>query len=193
MSDILPENIRFRPELVDRTAYVAPNAVVRGNVTIGARSSVWFGAVLRGDVESVRIGCQTNVQDLAVLHADTGFPCRLGDRVTVGHGAIVHGADVADDVLIGMRAVVMNGARIGAGSIVAVGSVVIEGTVIPPGSLVVGAPGKVKRSIDEEDREQIRHAALHYVEAAKVYAAEMPAPLPPGEGRGEGASGRGPR
>src|SRR5688500_15169659 len=129
--------IEFRPEQIDPTAFIAPGAVVLGDVTVGPRSSVWFQAVLRGDVEKIIVGAETNIQDGCVLHADPGFPCMLGDRVTLGHGAIVHGATVEDDVMIGMRAVVMTGARIGAGSIVAVGAVVLEGMEIPPGSVVM--------------------------------------------------------
>jgi len=164
-----PKNVRHRPELIDPTAFVAANAVVLGDVTIGAESTVWYSAVIRGDTAAIQIGRQTNVQDGCILHADPGFPCTLGDRVTLGHGAIVHGATVEDDCLIGMRAVVMNGARIGRGSIVAVGSVVTEGTEIPPGSVVLGQPGKVKRETTERDRERIRHAAEHYVAAGRVY------------------------
>jgi len=162
-------NVQHRPELVDSTAFIAPGAVVLGDVTIGAESTVWFGAVIRGDCEAVRIGRQTNVQDGCILHADEGFPCMLGDRVTLGHGAIVHGATVEDDCLIGMRAVVMNGARIGRGSIVAVGSIVTEGTQIPPGSVALGQPAKVKRAVSERDQQRIQHAAEHYVAAGKVY------------------------
>ncbi len=162
-------NVKSRPELVDSTAFIAPGAAVNGDATIGAESSVWFGAVIRGDTEAIRIGRQTNVQDGCVLHADEGFPCTLGDRVTLGHGAIVHGATVEDDCLIGMRAVVMNGAKIGQGSIIAVGSIVTEGTEIPPGSVAIGQPAKVKRQVTDRDRERIRHAAEHYVAAAKVY------------------------
>lgn len=159
----------FRPELVDPTAFIAPGAQVLGDVTLGAESSVWFNAVLRGDVEPIYVGQQTNIQDLCVLHADFGLPCRLGDRVTLGHGAIVHGATVENDVLIGMRAVVMNGARIGAGSIVAVGAVVTEGVQIPPGSVVMGMPGRVRRLAESRDLERIRFAAQHYVEALRRY------------------------
>jgi carbonic anhydrase/acetyltransferase-like protein (isoleucine patch superfamily) len=164
-----PQNIRRRADLIDASAYIAPGAVVLGNVTVGAEASVWFQAVVRGDSEAIRIGAQTNVQDGCVLHADPGFPCLLGDRVTVGHGAIVHGATVEDDVLIGMRAVVMNGARIGRGSIVAVGAIVTEGTQIPPGSIAMGQPAVVKRAAQDRDLDRIRHAAEHYVAAAKVY------------------------
>jgi len=166
-----PLDIRFRPELVDPTAFIAPGAVVLGNVTIAARASVWFATVIRGDSAAIVIGEETNVQDGCVLHADPGFPCVLGKRVTLGHGAIVHGATVEDDVLIGMRAVVMNGARVGSGSIVGVGAVVTEGTEIPPGSIVLGQPAKVKRPAEPRDAERIRHAAAHYVGAAKAYLA----------------------
>jgi carbonic anhydrase/acetyltransferase-like protein (isoleucine patch superfamily) len=162
-------NICHRPEFVDSTAFIAPCAVVIGDVTIDAESSIWFGAVVRGDTETICIGRQTNIQDGCILHADEGFPCTLGDRVTLGHGAIVHGATVEDDCLIGMRAVVMNGAKIGKGGIVAAGSVVTEGTDIPPGSIAIGQPAKVKRAVTERDRERIQHAAQHYVAAAKVY------------------------
>ena len=166
-------NVRHRPELIDQSAYIAPGAVILGDVTIGAESSVWFGAVIRGDAAPIRIGRQTNVQDGCILHADPGFPCTLGDRVTLGHGAIAHGATIEDDCLIGMRAVVMNGAKIGRGSIVAVGSVVTEGTAVPPGSVVIGQPAKVKRETTESDRERIRHAAEHYVAAAEAYRAQQ--------------------
>lgn len=157
----------FRPELVDPTAFIAAGARIVGNVTIGAEASIWFNAVLRGDVESIRVGQQTNVQDLCLLHADFGCPCILGDRVSLGHGAIVHGATVEDDVLIGMRAVVLNGARIGRGSIVAAGAVVTEGTEIPPGSVVMGVPGQVERAAEPRDWDRIRYAAEHYIAAVR--------------------------
>jgi carbonic anhydrase/acetyltransferase-like protein (isoleucine patch superfamily) len=119
------DHIRFRPEQIDPTAWIAPTAVVLGDVTIGPDSTIWYHAVIRGDTEAIHVGCETNVQDGCILHADPGFPCTLGDRVTLGHGAIVHGATVSDDCLIGMRAVVMNGAKIGRGSIVGVGAIVM--------------------------------------------------------------------
>jgi carbonic anhydrase/acetyltransferase-like protein (isoleucine patch superfamily) len=161
--------IGFRPEQIDPTAFVAPGAVIVGDVTLGPRSSVWYQAVLRGDVAKIIIGADSNVQDGSILHADAGYPCTLGQRVTLGHGAIVHGATVEDDVMIAMRAVVMTGARIGAGSIVAVGAVVLEGVEIPPGSVVMGTPGKVRRACEERDFALIRHAAEHYVAAAQAY------------------------
>lgn len=165
----MDENTQFRDAFVDPSAYIAPGAMVLGDVHLAAEASVWFHAVLRGDSASIHVGRQSNVQDLCVLHADPGFPCMLGDRVTVGHAAIVHGATVEDDCLIGMRAVVMNGAKIGAGSIVAVGAVVTEGTLVPPGSVVMGVPAKVRREVTSEDRERIRHAADHYVENARRF------------------------
>jgi carbonic anhydrase/acetyltransferase-like protein (isoleucine patch superfamily) len=120
-------------------------------------------------VDTIAVGAETNIQDGCVLHADPGFPCTLGERVTLGHGAIVHGATVENDVMIGMRAVVMTGARIGAGSIVAVGAVVLERMEVPPGSVVMGAPARVRRPCEERDHALIRHAAEHYVAAAAAY------------------------
>lgn len=166
-----PDDIRFRPDLVHPSAFIAPGAVVLGNVTLEARASIWFAAVVRGDTEAIHIGEETNVQDGCILHADPGYPCTLGKRVTLGHGAIIHGATIEDDVLIGMRAVVMNGARIGRGSIVAVGAIVTEGTQVPPGSVVMGHPAKVKRPAEDRDFARIEHAAKHYVAAAKTYLA----------------------
>jgi carbonic anhydrase/acetyltransferase-like protein (isoleucine patch superfamily) len=160
---------KFRPDQCHPSVFIAPGAVVLGDVTIGESSSVWYNAVIRGDVESITIGRESNVQDGCILHADPGFPCTLGDRVTLGHGAIVHGAIVEDDVLIGMRAVVMNGARIGRGSIVAVGAIVLEEMHVPSGSVVMGAPAVVKRQATEKDAARIQHAAEHYVAAAKKY------------------------
>jgi carbonic anhydrase/acetyltransferase-like protein (isoleucine patch superfamily) len=160
----------FRRELVAKDVYLAAGVRIVGDVTIGEQSSVWFNAVLRGDCEAIRIGRRTNIQDNCVLHADPGFPCTLGDGVTVGHGAVVHGAVVGDNVVVGMHAVVMNGAQVGADSIIAVGAVVTEGTVVPPGSLVMGLPGKVKRQLTAEEIERNRASATHYVENAKRFA-----------------------
>ncbi len=165
----MPQRPEFRPEQVHPSAFIAKGAVVVGDVTIGEHSSVWFNAVLRGDVAAIRIGARTNIQDGAVLHADEGSPCVLGDGVTVGHGAIVHGCTVEDNVLIGMGSVVMDGATIGHDSIVGVGAVVTEGTQIPPRSLVLGLPAKVVREVGEKDLAAIAHAAEHYVENAKRY------------------------
>lgn len=162
--------LSFRRELVAADVYLAAGVRIVGDVTIGEQSSVWFNAVLRGDCEAIRVGRRTNIQDNCVLHADPGFPCTLGDGVTVGHGAVVHGAVVGDNVVVGMHAVVMNGAQIGADSIIAVGAVVTEGTVVPPGSLVMGLPGKVKRQLTAEEVERNRASTAHYVENAKRFA-----------------------
>jgi len=155
-------------ELIHSTVFVAPGAVILGDVTIGESSSVWYGAVLRGDLALIVIGRETNVQDGCIIHVERTHPCRVGDRVTLGHGAILHGCTVEDDVLIGIRATVLDGAVIGSGSIVGAGAVVTEATVIPPGSLALGIPARVVGSVSEEQRERIRHAAEHHVEAARV-------------------------
>ena len=167
-------DIAFRPHQIADSVFLAANATVLGDVTIAEESTVLFGAILRGDTESIRVGKQTNIQDLCVLHADPGIPCRLGDRVTVGHGAIIHGATIENDVLIGMRAVVLNGATIGSGSIVAAGAVVTEGMIVPPGSIVTGMPAIVRGNVSERHTEMIRRAANHYVRAGKAYRESMP-------------------
>jgi carbonic anhydrase/acetyltransferase-like protein (isoleucine patch superfamily) len=148
--------------------FVATGAIVVGDVTIGEDSSVWFNAVLRGDTDPIRIGHRTNIQDGCILHADPGFPCTIGDGVTVGHGAIVHGATVESDCLIGMRSVLMNGVAVGSGSIIGTGAVVTEGTQIPPGSLVLGLPARVVRPIRPEELAHLRAAATRYVERARL-------------------------
>jgi carbonic anhydrase/acetyltransferase-like protein (isoleucine patch superfamily) len=165
----MPIDPLHHPEMVHETAFVAPGAVVVGNVTVGPEASLWFGVVVRGDAEAVVIGPQTNVQDGSLLHADPGQPCVLGARVSLGHGAIVHGARVDDDVLIGMGATVLNGAHIGSGSIVAAGCVVTPGTDVPPRSLVMGLPGKVVRQTSDEDLERVRATAQHYLEFGRRY------------------------
>ncbi len=170
-----------RPE-VSESAFVAPATVVVGRVRVGARSSVWYGSVLRGDDEEISIGEDTNVQDLSLVHADPGFPAVLGNRVTVGHRAIVHGATVEDDVLVGMGAILLNGVRIGSGSVVAAGAVVIPGTEVPENSLVAGLPGKVIRKVRDSDREMIRHAFESYVRKSDVH--RRAEPLGAGDVRG---------
>ena len=162
-------NTEFQPELIDKDAYVAKNVTLRGHITIGPQSCVLFGAVIRGDCVAVTIGSQTNIQDLCCLHGDPGFPCSIGDRVTVGHGAIIHGATVENECLIGIRAVVLNGAVIGTGSIIAAGALVPEGKIIPPHSLVMGVPGKVVRETNPVDAEMIQHGWKHYVETSQQY------------------------
>ena len=154
---------------VAESAFVAANAVVVGRVRIGERSSVWYGSVLRGDDEEISVGEDSNIQDLSMVHADPGFPAEIGDRVTVGHRAIVHGATVEDDVLVGMGAILLNGCRIGSGSVVAAGAVVTPGTEVPEGSLVAGLPAKVIREARESDREMIQHASESYVRKSEVH------------------------
>lgn len=150
--------------------YVAPNAAVIGDVRLGDMASVWFGATLRGDNEPIVIGEGSNVQDGCVLHVDPGFPLTLGRGVTVGHNAIVHGCTVGDDSLIGMGATVLNGAVIGRGCLIGAGALVTEGKEIPDGALVIGAPGKVARTLDAEAIEGLRRTAAGYRERLLRYA-----------------------
>ncbi len=150
-------------------AYVAETAVLIGQVAIAAGASVWFNAVLRGDTEPIRIGASTNVQDNCTLHADPGFPCLVGEAVTIGHNAIVHGCTVEDNVLVGMHATILNGAVIGRDSIVGAGALVPENTKVPPGSLVVGVPGRVVRSLRPDEIERIRQSAADYARRARAY------------------------
>jgi len=166
----MPSPEVFHPELLAPDVYLAPGVRIVGDVAIGAESSVWFNAVLRGDVAAIRVGRRTNIQDGCVLHADDGLPCTLGDGVTVGHLAVIHGATIDDNVVVGMHAVVMNGVQVGRDSIIAVGSVVTEGTIVPPGSLVMGLPGKVKRLLTPDEIERNRQSAQHYVANAKRFA-----------------------
>lgn len=162
-------DLSFRRDLVGEASFVAPNATVRGDVKIGKSSTVLFGAVLRGDADSIRIGDCSNIQDLVCVHADPGLPCHIGDRVTVGHGAIVHGATVESDCLIGIRATILNGAVIGKGSVIAAGSLVTEGKVIPPNSLVMGIPAKVVREATDREHSMIERGWKHYVEMGAMY------------------------
>ena len=152
-----PVRLRFDP-----SAFIAPGAGVTGDVTLGARVSVWFGTVVRGDSDRVEVGDDTNLQDLTLVHQDEGMPGIIGSRVTVGHRAIIHGCTIEDDCLIGMGAILLSGARIGAGSLVAAGSLVKEGQIIPPGSLVVGAPARVLGPVKAVHQEAIRNGAAHY-------------------------------
>lgn len=163
-------------ESIHPSALVVPNATVVGQVSVGEQSSVWYQAVLRGDCEAISIGPRTNIQDGVVIHADPGLPCRLGEQVTVGHGAIVHGAEVESNSMIGIRAVILNGARIGSGCLIAAGSVIPEGMVIPPNRVVMGIPGKVVRETRDSDQVRISHAWQHYVKAQAAFR-ENPFPL----------------
>jgi carbonic anhydrase/acetyltransferase-like protein (isoleucine patch superfamily) len=160
------------PRLAD-TAWVADSAQVIGNVELGAGASVWFGAILRGDSEVLRIGKGTNVQDGSVIHADPGFPATLGDHVSVGHQAMLHGCTVGDGTLIGIQAVVLNGARIGKHCLVGAGALVTEGKAFPDGSMILGSPAEVVRSLTPEQIDALRHIADHYVENARRYKAGL--------------------
>lgn len=152
-------------------AFVAPNASLIGEITLGARSSVWFGVAMRGDCAPISIGEDSNVQDLSVAHVDEDAPCRIGARVTIGHRAIIHGCTVEDDCLVGMGAIVLSRARIGAGSLIGAGALVKEGQVIPPGSLAVGSPARVIGQVSEAHRTAIARGAEHYVTFSRGYLA----------------------
>ena len=154
---------------VHPAAFVHPLAAVLGDVTLGAGASVWPFAVLRGDPDRIVIGAESNVQDGAVVHVDRGVPATLGARVSVGHRAIVHGATVEDDCLVGMAAVLLNGVVVGRGSIVAAGAVVPEGAVIPPGSLVLGVPGVVRRPTRADEQARIARTVASYVALQDAY------------------------
>jgi carbonic anhydrase/acetyltransferase-like protein (isoleucine patch superfamily) len=161
---------RGRLPVVHRTAYVDASAQVIGDVEIGADSSIWMNAVVRGDVNSIRIGQRSNVQDGSVVHVmHETHPTRIGDDVTIGHAAVVHGCTVGNRVLVGMRATILNGAVIGDDTIIAAGSLVTEGAVIPSRSLVMGSPGKVRRTLSDADVASILEYAANYVRYKKDY------------------------
>jgi carbonic anhydrase/acetyltransferase-like protein (isoleucine patch superfamily) len=148
---------------VHADAWVAPNATLVGDVTVASRASIWYGTVIRADGDRIEIGPDTNIQDGCVLHTDPGAPITIGRGVSVGHNAVLHGCLLADDVLIGMGAVLMNGVRVGEGSIIAAGSVLLQDTHVPAGSLVAGLPGKVRRTLTDDDRRGIHHNAAAYL------------------------------
>jgi carbonic anhydrase/acetyltransferase-like protein (isoleucine patch superfamily) len=174
--------LQFGAPEIDEDAFVAPTAVVVGAVTLGSRASIWYGAIARADEEVIVIGPDTNIQDGCSLHSDPGSPLMVGRGVTVGHRVVLHGAQVDDDVLIGMGSVVMNGAHIGEGSIVAAGAVVTPGTTVPPGSVVAGVPATVVRQATGDDLDHIRANAASYTErlpAARKVRPVVRRPLPP--------------
>uniref|UniRef100_A0AAU2VZQ1 Gamma carbonic anhydrase family protein n=1 Tax=Streptomyces sp. NBC_00008 TaxID=2903610 RepID=A0AAU2VZQ1_9ACTN len=154
---------------IDPSAFTAPTSVVIGEVTMAAGSSVWYHAVLRADCGPIVIGAGSNIQDNCSVHADPGFPVTVGERVSVGHNAVLHGCTVEDDVLIGMGATVLNGAHIGTGSLIAAQALVPQGMRVPPGSLVAGVPAKVKRQLTEEELDGVKFNAVGYVELAKAH------------------------
>ncbi len=160
----LPTDLR-----IDATAFVAPGAVVVGRVTLGAGASVWYGCVLRGDIEPITVGPRTNVQDLTVVHVDGGYPAVIGADVTIGHRCLVHGAVLEDGCLVGMGAVVLSGARVGAGALVAAGAVVREGFVVPERTLCAGVPARVVREIDDATAARMRRGKDGYVAYGAAY------------------------
>lgn len=150
-------------------AFAARNATLTGDVTLGPDVGIWFGCVVRGDDAPLTIGARTNVQDLTMVHADTGVPNRIGSEVTIGHRCVLHGAEVGDRCLIGMGAVLLGGSRIGAGSIVGAGALVKEGMEVPPRSLVVGLPARVVRQVSDEELALIERSAEDYVRKIRLY------------------------
>ncbi len=161
-----------RPQ-IDPTAWVAPTAVLIGNVIVGPRANIWFGAVLRGDNEPIVVGEGSNIQENSVLHTDMGSPLTIGANCTIGHKAMLHGCTIEDGSLIGMGATLLNGAQIGAGSLVGACALVTEGKEIPPGSLVMGAPAKVVRELDASAQARLRRSAEGYRANAARFARGM--------------------
>ncbi|HIG10573.1 MAG: gamma carbonic anhydrase family protein [bacterium] len=155
---------------VEGGAWVAQGATVTGDVSFGKDANIWFGCVLRGDDAPIEIGAGTNIQDLTMVHCDPGVPNIIGERVTVGHGCVLHGAEVGDGCLIGMGAILLAGSNIGAGSIIGAGAVVTEGAQIPPRSLVLGLPGRVVREVTDDELTSIQESAQGYIENARLYA-----------------------
>lgn len=164
---ILPFNGTW--PVVDDTVFIAPGAVVVGRVEIGPHTSIWYNSVVRGDVDTAKIGGGTNIQDGSILHQDEGFPLIVGERVTVGHRVILHGCTVEDDTFIGMGTIILNGARVGAGAVVGAGSLVLQGQEIPPGTLAVGSPAKVIRALSEGELAKFRASAERYLKHSKAH------------------------
>jgi len=156
---------------VGENVFVAPTAVLSGDVALADWASAFYGVSVRGDSAPIRVGESTNLQDNVVLHADEGYPCTLGARISVGHSAVVHGATVGDGCLVGMSATIMNGAVIGEQSLVAAGALVLEGTQVPPRSLVAGVPAKVRRELTDEEVAGLNVNAEHYLELAAKHLA----------------------
>ena len=166
-------NLGFIEPQISKNVFVAPNATIIGNVEIGRYTSIWFGTIIRGDNETMKIGEGTNIQDNCVLHSDPGFPLSIGKNCSIGHGAIVHGCSIGDETLVGMGATVMNGARIGKNCLIGARALVTENTIIPNNSLVVGMPSKVKGGITKEQIESMLESAKHYKSLAKRFLKEL--------------------
>lgn len=157
---------RFR---IDTSAWIAPNTIVVGDVTMGPRSALWYGCVVRGDLEPIVIGADTNVQDLTMIHVDVGAMVRIGDRVTIGHRTIVHACEIEDEAMIGMGAVLLTGCHIGRGAAVAAGAVVTEGFRVPAGMLAAGVPARIIKPLSSEQQERFRKGTAGYVAGAAAY------------------------
>jgi carbonic anhydrase/acetyltransferase-like protein (isoleucine patch superfamily) len=164
----LPDNV-----CIDDTAFIAPNATLMGHVEICAQASVWFGVVIRAEVAKVTIGARSNIQDGAIVHVDEGYPAIVGENVTVGHRAVVHGATIEDNCIVGIGAILLNGCRVGHHSIVAAGALLPEGKVYPPNSLLMGAPAVVVRELTQEQAARIASGADHYVTYGAAYAKRL--------------------
>jgi len=162
-------NMPGRMIRTEEGAYLAKDAVICGDVEIGGDSSVWFGCVIRGDDAPIRIGQSSNIQDLSCLHVDFDYPVEIGDRVTIGHKAMIHGCTIEDDCLIGMGAILLDGCRIGRGSLIAAGALIPEGAEIPENSLVMGMPGRVRGVVSEEQHERMAFGIAYYIRRAKNY------------------------
>jgi len=178
VAERLKKFLTRKPDL-EKAAFVATDAKIMGDVRLGTDASVFYGAVLRGDIESIIIGDRSNIQDGSIIHLADDLPAIVGEDCTVGHGAIIHACTVKDRCLIGMRATVLDGAVVGEESLVAAGAVVTPGTVIPPGSMVMGAPAKVKRELSAEERLGLKHWAEKYVVVARNHAALQASQQPP--------------
>jgi len=156
------------------SAYVDPGAHLIGDVQVGAKSSIWPGAVLRGDSGLIEVGEETSIQDGSILHTDEGIVLKIGNRVTVGHAVVLHGCIIEDECLIGIGATVLNNARIGRGAVIAAGALIPEGMEVPAGMVAMGVPAKVRREVTPEERERFRSGVDHYVEKAQIYRGEAP-------------------
>ncbi len=167
----LIEHAGYQPEIGD-DVFVAPGAFVIGKVTIGSKTGIWFNAVVRGDMDSIVIGEESNIQDNVTVHVDEDVPTRIGSRVTVGHNAVLHGCTIEDGVLIGMGSIILNDVVIGKDSLVAAGSLVTPGTEIPPRSLVMGSPGKVVRTLEDDQIPSVDGMYRRYVNLARLYGEE---------------------
>ncbi|WP_313757057.1 gamma carbonic anhydrase family protein [Tissierella sp.] len=157
-------DLKNKKTKISDKAFISETSDVLGDVTMGEGSSIWYGAVARGDMSYITIGEYTNIQDNATIHVDTNSPCKIGNYTTVGHNAVVHGCEVGNNCLIGMGSIILNGAVIGDNCIIAAGALITKGTVIPPNSMVMGSPGKVKREVSKEEIETIRYNAIRYEE-----------------------------